>query len=582
MASLSQNQILINFTSRTARIFALLAVYIIIIFGIFLLQFNNEVLVHRNIGTVQLSVREMKVKEDASSLKNSLSMTYKGITISANNNTPAVLILADGKTKPVFLQEWRQVDETRAEFQFSDGVFFFVQCSDAKNDMICTALLPYDAVALTFNYTLSKAYNPTGQGAGGTVFGSTTDIFILDAPLDDSHTLVFRSEDPVLSFRPVQPENTLSFDALVGLELASENVYRITRNALTERFIEACEGASILVDEQAVISYIAALGERNQLSRAMSHVSELFANSSARTYLSAPYFNSLARMNADMGAENEAFIIRLNEAISNRDTTLFAQDNLYDLLIRQPDKEKISAFLLLPTTNPEFSPDVRQSAGMVNLYSALLAANSEYAGLLEPVISKCLVKIAEAGSLNDGRLFLKDPDESILDVSQAVKTGAALLNYAAVKKLPNYQSAGRLIVNSVCSEQEATFDLQTLGDLYRILNQSGNHFYPHGVIVTDLPAGQLWAWTVAQNISYQTDALRRISFNITYPVGESHYLIVKGLPPFRSIEIHDMPYRSDQRFETYNASGYTYDMATQTLLIKIQQLSRQEIIRFTY
>ena len=62
----------------------------------------------------------------------------------------------------------------------------------------------------------------------------------------------------------------------------------------------------------------------------------------------------------------------------------------------------------------------------------------------------------------------------------------------------------------------------------------------------------------------------------------THYLIVNGIEQFRAIYIYDIAFRSDYRFETYNSSGYIYQPATKSLLLKSRHKSDIENIRLIY
>ena len=65
-------------------------------------------------------------------------------------------------------------------------------------------------------------------------------------------------------------------------------------------------------------------------------------------------------------------------------------------------------------------------------------------------------------------------------------------------------------------------------------------------------------------------------------MGDTHYIIIKGVTPFNSIYIYDMAFRTDPRFESYNSSGYVYKKNTSTLLLKSRHKSEFETVRLVY
>ena len=92
----------------------------------------------------------------------------------------------------------------------------------------------------------------------------------------------------------------------------------------------------------------------------------------------------------------------------------------------------------------------------------------------------------------------------------------------------------------------------------------------------------MWAWTSAKAISTTTDAEGTITIQTSFPAGYTHYMIINNVEPFKSIEIYDMLFRTDPRFESYNSSGYVYDAETKTLFLKYRHKTYTEKVRLFY
>ena len=92
----------------------------------------------------------------------------------------------------------------------------------------------------------------------------------------------------------------------------------------------------------------------------------------------------------------------------------------------------------------------------------------------------------------------------------------------------------------------------------------------------------MWAWTCAQNISFNADSDGTITLYVDFPVNNTHYITVSGISPFRSIYIYDVAFRTDPRFESYNSSGYVYLKESSSLLLKSRHRSLREEIRLIY
>ncbi|MDR2210768.1 MAG: hypothetical protein LBO65_04775 [Spirochaetaceae bacterium] len=91
----------------------------------------------------------------------------------------------------------------------------------------------------------------------------------------------------------------------------------------------------------------------------------------------------------------------------------------------------------------------------------------------------------------------------------------------------------------------------------------------------------LWAWTAATSISGNS-APGRTSIGVSFFPGETHYLIIRGIRPFRNIQINGINVPSDPQFERFDASGWIYSAAEQTLLVKLRHRSPTEQINVIY
>jgi hypothetical protein len=113
--------------------------------------------------------------------------------------------------------------------------------------------------------------------------------------------------------------------------------------------------------------------------------------------------------------------------------------------------------------------------------------------------------------------------------------------------------------------------------LYRILNE--NEHLPHAAATG---ASGIWAWTTATGVNIsRTDTLMDIS--IRFPVGETHYVMLRNVPPFPLLQIYEVNWRRAVDFESYyNSSGWYYFEDERILVIKINQRSNAENVRIYF
>jgi hypothetical protein len=69
---------------------------------------------------------------------------------------------------------------------------------------------------------------------------------------------------------------------------------------------------------------------------------------------------------------------------------------------------------------------------------------------------------------------------------------------------------------------------------------------------------------------------------VTFPVGETHYLIVRGIPPFTKVQLYGADYQTDPNFERSDSSGWSYSASERSLLLKVKHRDPVEHIRVFY
>jgi hypothetical protein len=114
--------------------------------------------------------------------------------------------------------------------------------------------------------------------------------------------------------------------------------------------------------------------------------------------------------------------------------------------------------------------------------------------------------------------------------------------------------------------------------LHRIL-QPGE-YYPRAASIGSGVSG-IWAWTAASSISAAQEN-NVLDISVSFPVGETHYMMIRGVRPFAKIQIYNIDYRTYPQFERYDSSGWVYQGADQILILKMKHRSQTEHIRIFY
>ena len=558
----------------------LLVVDIVLIIGIFVLQFRTDSTIIEKIGNLQVTLALTEDQNSTSLLKNKLQVSYNGINFYCDDQHPALISASNSSEKTALvLQSWKK-DDLSLSFKFSkDVTLIFTLSSEAPDATLSTQIILPSGVS-NFYLPYSFNYNMKIQKEEGShiLVDGKRSTWELSASNLSKDYLAFSHENTLSSYAVYDNSHQFSFEVLGELALSSLSNYNNTISVFKNNLINSFKANTVEANltEQAVVSYVAAQAEKGNYVQTLEDIPQSFKKSKNRTYLSAPYFNTLADMNTILDKtllDNEQLITR---SVNTSSLDIYTVRNLAEFLFIHPDRNNVIT-LLQRAANADISKaSLAQVTGILQVYTSLSEYDSSLASILLPVLEECVNKI-EASCTYDGVVLTISENDTFLSVVQAIETGVTLLRYGSAIGNQIYVKAGYAIVNSYISEN-SSFDLRTLSNLYPILAYD-NFYYPHFVKIEADANSKIWAWTCAKKITLDDSEEKSLSFNIDFPENYTHYIIFKGMPAFKTIYIYNMAFRTDPRFETYNSSGYVYLPETKTLLLKSRHKSKIENIR---
>ena len=85
-----------------------------------------------------------------------------------------------------------------------------------------------------------------------------------------------------------------------------------------------------------------------------------------------------------------------------------------------------------------------------------------------------------------------------------------------------------------------------------------------------------------RSIRHSRDAAGNLTLSVDFSQGDAHYIIINGIESFRRIDLYNIAFRTDPRFESYNSSGYVYNSTLKTLFLKSLHRTRTEQIKLYY
>jgi len=555
---------------------------IVLIIGIFVLQFSNDSIITEKNGNLQITLSETKDNNNNTVLRNKLTLVFNGVTISCDDSKPAEIRRngADQK-ESVVLENWSKTGDLEYQFDFSGGVRLAVSLSNTteKGAVSLVTVLPSDVAEFTIPYSLASNTEVSDKSSSRILIGSKKSLWEFNASSLEDQKVSFTNAKHTASFSYFEQTVEFKFASLAGSNLVRN--YETVVNSFRDSVISAYKNASpeALMNETAVVAYVAEQGSRGNYAAALEDVPQSFRRGDNRTYLSTPFFNNLFDMNRTLESELKEKDSIIRKAVNNYSLNLFTIRNIANNMYLYPNSTAIKKITETAGSAVIENTTLSEAAGILRTYVEMMGLSKAYASHMEGSLADCVNKIEKSCKMEGNNLIIEE-NGTFLSVVQAVEVGDALLLYGSYIGDQSLIYGGKAIIASYLGES-GSFDIRTLSDLYPVVVRN-NHFYPHFVKIYTSGDNVVWAWTVASDIGYERGEDRSVSFSVDFSEGDTHYVIIRGVNPFRSIYIYDVAFRTDPRFESYNSSGYVYDNNTRALLLKSRHKSEKETVRLVY
>lgn len=566
----------------------LFVLYAVFIVGIFVVQFRSDSIIRKNIHGLRVTLSETEGEGGRSLLKNSFQVAFNGLLFSGDDKNPVVYSTSSGREVPARLLSFEESDGLSLALNFTDGVRLNFSLSDDSDSasLWISADMPAEASSVSVNFSPYSGFSINELKSKTAVFAGRTNSYSLIAPALSEGKVSFQKNSKSAHYSVMTKQSEFRLDDISDLAFASKNIYGQTLSSLGSQIINSFFAASqnevnfaLSVSEQTVVSFVAAMSQAGRYNEALNAVPENFVKGNRRTYQSAPFFGSMADLLPTLTMQVENLNNMIMRAVQERKLDIWTLDNLAPYMYTQGNRGNVALLAALPASMTELNLTVSQTAGILRSWAYFSEQDSSLAKPLEPVLELCAQRIVQACSL-DGEKVLLIENDAPLSVLTAATAGDALVSYGRLSGRTELENCGYLIVNSYAGDT-AGLDLRSMAELYPVLVH-GNSFYPHYVLLKTMEGENVWAWTISQGIRYSRDENLTITLNIDFPVGLSHYMFIRGITPFLRIQIYNMDFRTDPRFEIYNSSGYIYRSAAQSLLLKSRHRDQNEVIRLFY
>lgn len=589
---------------------ALTISYILIIFGIFVIQFTIGKTFYYTIGAMSVSGRDDVDETGNRTPLLPLHIVANGLDFYITDQTPITAKTSNNEELSLKVLEYKKTEDSFSVICSNDVLIDFTSyLSETVETVRISVSMPSEIETIYFPWKLTQSARLERQDEqiflrygkdrfifrGGYGFGNSDDTSELP------HLILSSSKKTAFYETYIQSES-LDFDSIRRIPIASDEEYTKTKQLFRERALDYFSSviSSRNYNEELLTAYMAEKAFNGEYAKALVFAPSSLLPKEKRSYISTTFYGNLVQNDNSLAAYQRKFLSGIESGIARAEISVFDREALIPFLINNSRANLISALEKIASNAKQEDLNSFLAAGLLeaamdyafyfpNKQNLFMENSEQY----ETVLKDSLISI-------DTGLYISS-DKKTIDTEKTLRTASVLIRYgSSYPDKGTWKAVGQALYSSIfslggnSSSLPASFDIQ--GDkakklglmandaliihaekLYSIAVKD-NPYYPHEESLALKAEPGIWAWTSARDINVLKNDAKIFSFRISAKAGDTHYMIIRGIRPFYRIQIHEIDFRTDPRFEMYNSSGYVYDERTRTLLLKMKHKKDDEDI----
>ena len=253
----------------------LLIVDIVIIIGIFVLQFRTDSNIIKKIGNLQVTLEAQDVQGGEITYKNKARISYNGILFFFDDQNPA-LIKKDGAEAAIQLMDVEQAEPLSITLKFTDDIMvtFELASEDLSASLAILSELPDGITDLSIPY--SYASNMVVQKAekDSVILAGKRNAWELSGHSVRAGYFDFTPRNYVATYSVYNADQKFTFEDIVNEPIANAAEFSKTIAQLKRNLISAFESNNVEsnITEQVAVSFVAAQAESGNYNRAVEMV----------------------------------------------------------------------------------------------------------------------------------------------------------------------------------------------------------------------------------------------------------------------------------------------------------------------
>jgi hypothetical protein len=575
----------------TPRIFGLLFLYMAVFIVLVMIQFTRQGGFTQQIGSFVVSGHYRQTEEPRAGagaehpLDGEINVFFGGMEFRLTDDDEDGLgILKDGDHKTAG-PDSMTISGDSVRFRLSDGTTlnFATLFYGGVLELRISASFAEGTEGLKLPYRPLRTSRVRDIGDGEFVIVSDgTNYQFENSILDPERRLIILDmENPVLSYGAVPTNKTFDPEDFIVDAARNKQSYDETLNRWLDQtfsFWNRTMGSN--PDEDTVIAYLGESIRRGTYKAAVSGISPAFSGSSQISYASTVFLGGMDMGRRSIAAAEREHFSRLSRLINEKSPDFLKDVHVLEYL-------ELHGYGTLINDAAEIVRNIDLANLTVDLGPGILEAHEDWKRFhpdvenpFERLIDQVCFVISENLRIEpDKRVSVSSPEFDL-------RLGAALALYAEAAGGEEWTSIGRSLVLSVLALPDVNS-----GRMYRLLRQG--EYRPRAVNIETGTSG-IWTWTAASSVQTRYIQSEEVEINgeassytimdiaVSFPSGETHYMIIRGIRPFIQLQLYNIPFRTDPQFERYDSSGWSYSASEQTLVVKMKHRTPVEHIEIFY
>jgi hypothetical protein len=597
--------------------FLYLGIFVILV----TIQFTKQRGFTRRIGPMSISghygefpVQMADIGNDTVSgsypLEGGLIVSFGGMEFRLRNDKEFGL-LRSGGDKDAILPQTMNVSGSSAVFNFVDGtqlVFDIFDAGTDRSELRITSLFgeEYEGIELPYRPLRTSRIRDTGNGQFAVMTEGIHYSFNLSRLDGSRKVLILNTAEPIAIYRAIPARQEFAPEKFVLSSVKDEFQYNTAVNRWRdEAYALWSRAVRNTRDESLVMAFAGESVNRGAYQEAIAEIFPAFIREASWTYGASVYLGRLGQGLRTLSVSEADALTRLSALVAAKSGALFLEPHVINFYgIRGYDHLLDGAAALAHSLDPaalsaDMVPGILEAHAEWKTYRP--QGGNPFEGLIENVY-RIIAEGIKSPAAFHGVLYFQD---TLADTEYNLRLGLALDQYGRQPGRDVWGALGRSLVASVLSLTEngsipKTLSLSGPGgteggseirdtvvpassdriDSLALYRWFPGAAYPHAVSI-GAPVNGVWAWTASASVTASREN-NILDIAASFPLGGTHYMLIRGLRPFVKIQLYDIDYRTDPQFERYDSSGWVYSASEQTLLLKLKHRSPVEHIRVFY